>query len=212
MNKKYYIPAKSDIELTGSTNPTYNSYLSQSYFDGEKAPHYGADLTAGMYTAIGDGVVIYVNPTNVGGGIVIRHEWTKTHDLLALYWHGKPLKNQGDKVTAEDYVTNSLQPDKSLGTMGKHTHFELRVVPKGRAFTYNDKYRQCQAIDPFGVLKLRSSSVKVGGKLQNYIEYRGICIDPDPAPAPASPSPAEAFSSLNAEDIKAALLALLKNK
>lgn len=207
MIKKYVIPAKSDIDLTGSVKPTYNGYLSTSYKEGEGSPHYGADLTAGLYTAIGDGTVIYVNPTNVGGGIVIRHAWTDTHDLLALYWHGCPLKRVGVKVTADDYVTDSLHPDKSLGKMGKHTHFELRVVPKGRAFAYNDKYRQCQAIDPFSVLCLRSPNVKVGAKLCNYLEYRGIDIDPAPAK-----SATDIIVGASADDIKAALLALLQNK
>ena len=206
MSRNYVIPAKTDIELTGSTNPTYNSYLSTSYFDGTGKAHYGVDLVAGLYTAIGEGKVIYTNPTNVGGGIVIEHEWTDTHVLYALYWHGKPLFKVGDKVAANDYVTNSLQPDaKSLGSMGKHTHFELRVVPKGRDFTYNDKYRQCQAIDPFSVLTLRSDAVKVGTKLQNYLAYRGLDI----SPVSASVSPADIISKISGEDIKKALLGLV---
>ncbi len=202
---KYVIPAKTDIELTGSTKPTYNSYLSASYFDGTGKAHYGADLVAGLYTAIGDGKVIYVNPTNVGGGIVIEHEWTDTHVLYALYWHGKPLHKVGDKVTANDYVTNSQQPDvKSLGSMGKHTHFELRAVPKGRGFTYNDKYRQCQAIDPFSILTLRSDTVKVGAKLQNYLAYRGFDISPVTAS-----SAAEILNKISGEDIKKSILNLI---
>ena len=205
MSKNYVIPAKTDIELTGNTKPTYNSYLSASYFDGTGKPHYGADLTAGLYTAIGDGKVIYANPTNVGGGIVVEHEWTDTHVLYAICWHGKPLFKVGDKVTANDYVTNSQQPDiKSLGSMGKHTHFELRAVPKGRGFTYNDKYRQCQAIDPFSILTLRNNAVRVGAKLQNYLAYRGFDI----SPASAS-SAAEILDKISGEDIKKALLVLI---
>ena len=206
MSKNYVIPAKTDIELTGNTKPTCNSYLSTSYFDGTGKPHYGVDLTAGLYTAIGDGKVIYANPTNVGGGIVVEHEWTDTHVLYAIYWHGKPLHKVGDKVTANDYVTNSQQPDvKSLGSMGKHTHFELRAVPKGRGFAYNDKYRQCQAVDPFSILKLRNNAVKVGAKLQNYLTYRGFDI----STVSASTSAAEILNKISAEDIKKALLGII---
>ena len=207
MSKNYVIPAKTDIELTGNTKPTYNSYLSTSYFDGTGKAHYGVDLTSGLYTAIGNGKVIYANPTNVGGGIVVEHEWTDTHVLYAIYWHGKPLFKVGDKVTANDYVTNSLQPNiKSLGSMGKHTHFELRAVPKDRGFTYNDKYRQCQAVDPFSILKLRDESVKVGTKLKNYLAYRGFDI----SPVSASTSAADIISKISGEDIKKALVSLIK--
>lgn len=204
MNKNYFIPAKTDIELTGSENPTYNSYLSTSYFNGIGKPHYGADLVAGLYTAIGAGEVIYVNPTNIGGGIVVKHEWTGTHDLWAFYWHGKPLFKVGDKVTEKNYVTNSLEPDKSLGSMGKHTHLELRVVPKGRAFNYNDPLRQFQVIDPFSILKLRDESVKVGAKLKNYLAYRGFDI------SPVESSVTDIIGKINADDFKNALLKLIR--
>lgn len=206
--KNYYVPAKEYIELTGSTKPTYNGYLSASYYEGENKPHYGMDLMAGLYTAIGDGEVIYVNPTNVGGGIVIRHEWTDTHDLLALYWHGKPLFKTGDKVTADDYVTNSLKPDKSLGKMGMHTHFELRIVPKNHDFVYYDRFRQCQVVDPFGILKVRDRA-ELGEKLLKYLSYRGIDVHRAHVVLPTEKMTAvQAIEKINAHDIKGALLKL----
>lgn len=202
--KTYFVPAKTDIELTGSTKPTYNGYLSLSYFEGADAPHYGMDLVAGMYTAIGSGEVIYVNPTNVGGGIVVKHEWTENHDLFALYWHGKPLANIGQKVSENDYLTDSRIPDASLGSLSKHTHFEIRIVEKGRPFVYNDQFRQYQAIEPMCILQLRSNSVIVGNNLKNYLAYRGIDISPK-----TEPSAADVISKLSGDDIKKAILNLM---
>lgn len=178
--KDFYYPVKQSIECTGSTPPDYNGFLAPDYKAATGKDHYGIDLNPGWYTAIGDGVVDKVYPTNVGGGIVIRHSFDDTHDLLALYWHGKPgymkqdksfyIWKVGDKVTANDYVTDSSRPDKSIGTMGKHTHFELRIVPKGHKFEYYDKYRPIQALNPTAFLTLRDG-VKLGDKIKKYIEY-----------------------------------------
>lgn len=177
MAKKYFIPAKTDIELTGTVAPYFNSYLSPSYMEGTSGQlHYGMDCVPGKYTAIGKGKVEYANPYDVGGGVVIRHEWSDTHDLFALFWHGKPLVKVGDEVTEEVYVTDSRIPDKSIGKMGNHTHFEVRIVEKGKKFKYHDPARPCQAKDPFSLLYKRSSKVKIGDKLCKNLAYKGIEI------------------------------------
>jgi len=183
---KFVLPVKFSIELTGSTKPYYNSYLSPSYFKAIKKQHYGCDLTRGPYTAIGDGIVESVSKT-VGGGIVIRHNFDNDHDMFAIYWHGIPKFKRGSKVNEFDYITDSTKPysikeekyrfsyyygkDKIVKYMGKHTHFELRIVPKGHKWNYYDVNRAKQCIDPL-LLKPRNPNIKIGQKIQNYLKYK----------------------------------------
>lgn len=168
----YVLPAKEKIELTGTTKPYYNSFLSPSYFKGTKKSHYGVDIVSGMYTAIGNGVVDYVDNSS-GGGVVVRHELNENFDLLAIYWHGLPLVKVGAKVDSDTYVTNSKKPYDTIGTMGKHTHFEIRKIPKGHKFKYFDEDRPSQAIDPLK-LKARNKKVSIGTKIKSNKIHKGI--------------------------------------
>ena len=173
--KKFYLPCNQSIELTGSVKPFYNGYKSKSYFKSTNKVHFGVDLVPGLYTSIGtNGKVIYSNPNNVGGGIVISYDLDNDLELWAMYWHGKPLYKKGEIIKDNtEYVTDSRRP--APMKFGKHTHFELRIVKKRTSFNYY-KNRVLDVCCPY-VLKPKNNLIKIGEKFKNNAEMWGFYYD-----------------------------------
>lgn len=175
-DSEWVLPCKNYIEMTGNTGPEYNGYDVPSYEAAVGHPHSGVDIVASDYTAIADGVVVRRNAHDRGGYIIVEYPYSETEKLWQIMYHGKPLKYVGDKVTKDDYITDSRIPDwASMDGMSAHTHFELRLVPINQGFSGGDGtnwwyYKQMeQSFDPLTLCTKRHSDVLIGNRMKEYM-------------------------------------------